>query len=228
MSKSFLVSLSAIIFLGALGLLGCEQAQEAKVNVEKLSDFTPNLPSVPTIPTPPHPTQYPDGSYSVYGVRKMIRNTINTALSITGYVAKVYEPPPCPEDKRCPTPAAPHLWLADAADEQEETKLLLIAGYAENQTQLDEAVEAAMKGQPLEVAEGSDAPPIPVDLFKGAKVKFQGTFGYSTGGFGAAMRGFQHSDGVLAYSTHTIIQESPIAPAVKVKPGQMAAAEPME
>jgi len=114
------------------------------------------------------------------------------------------------------------LWR-DMADEQEETKLLLVAGYAENQNQIDEAIEAAMKGKPLEVPEGSDAPPIPVDLFKGAKVKFQGTFAYSTGGFGAAARGFQSSDGVLSYTTHTIIEESPEAPPVKVKPGQVPA-----
>ncbi len=225
MSKSFLASLSAITMLGTCALLGCEQSAEPKVNVEKLSDFTPNLPSVPTIPPPPHPTQYPDGSYSVYGVRKMIRSTINTAVGITGYIAKVYQPPECPEDKRCPTPAAPHLWLADMAGEEDETKLLLVAGYAENQGQIDEAIEAAMKGKPLEVPEGSDAPPIPVDLFKGAKVKFQGSFAYSTGGFGAAARGFQHSDGVLSYSTHTILEESPDAPPVKVKPGQIAAVE---
>jgi hypothetical protein len=225
MSKSFLASLSALVFLGAVALFGCEQTAEPKVNVEKLSDFTPNLPTVPNIPPPPHPTQYPDQSYSVYGVRKMIRNTINTALSVTGYVAKVYQPPECPEGKRCPTPAAPHLWMADMADEQDETKLLLVAGYAENQNQIDEAIEAAMKGKPLEVPEGSDAPPIPVDLFKGAKVKFQGSFSYSTGGFGAAARGFQSSDGVLSYTTHTIIEESPEAPPVKVKPGQVPAAE---
>jgi hypothetical protein len=225
MSKSFLASLSAIIFLGACLLLGCEQAQEPKVNVEKLSEFTPNLPSVPTIPPPPYPTQYPDGSYSVYGVRKMLRNTLNTALSITGYISKVFQPPECPEGQRCPTPAAPHLWISDAPDEENEDKLLLVAGYAENQNQIDEAIEAAMKGQPLEVPEGSDAPPIPVDLFKGAKVKFQGSFAYSTGGFGAGARGFQSSEGVLSYTTHTILQESPIAPAVKAKPGQAPPAE---
>ena len=221
MSKPFLALLSAILMLITCGLLGCEQAQESKVNVEKLADFTPNLPSVPTIPPPQHPAQYPDGSYSIYGVRKMIRNTINTALSVTGYIAKVYQPPQCPADKRCPTPSAPHLWLADTAGEEDETKLLLVAGYAENQKQIDEAIEAAMKGTPLEVPEGSDAPPIPVDLFKEAKIKVQGTFGYSTGGFGAGMRGFQHADGVISYITHSVLQESPHAPPVRAKPGQV-------
>ena len=223
MSKSFLALLSAIIILGVSALLACEQpTAEAKVKVEKLAAFAPNLPTVPTIPPPPYPTQYPDQSYSVYGLRKMIRNTLNTAVHVTGFVAKVYQPPPCPEGQRCPTPAAPHLWLADTPNEEDEVKLLLVAGYAENQGQIDEAVVAAMKGTPLEPLEGSDAPPIPVDLFKGAKVKFQGRYSYSTGGFGAGARGFQSSEGVLSYESHTIITESPEAPAVKAKPVQKA------
>lgn len=220
MNKSFRVLISAVILLGMGALWGCEKTTEAKVQVEKLPEFKPNIPTVPTLPPPPHPTQYPDGSYSVYGLRKMLRDTINTAVTVKGYIAKVYQPPPCPEGKRCETPAAPHLWVADTPNEEDETKLLLVAGYAENQGQIDEAIEAAMKGQPLEVPEGSDAPPIPVDLFRAAEVKFQGRFAYSTGGFGAAFRGFQHSDGVLAYTTHTVLKPSPEAPAVKALPGQ--------
>jgi hypothetical protein len=215
--------MSAVCFLGVANLLGCEQTSEAKVQVEKLPEVKPNLPTVPTLPPPPYPTQYPDQSYSIYGLRKMIRNTINTAVTVKAFIAKVYQPPPCPEGKRCPTPAAPHLWLADAAAEEDEAKLLLVAGYAENQGQLEEATEAAIKGQPLEVAEGSDLPPIPVDLLKGAQVKIQGRFSYSTGGFGASHRGFQHSDGVLSYMTHTVLQPSPAQPEFKLLPGQAPA-----
>lgn len=180
---------------------GCEKSTDTKVEVQKMDDVKPNLPSVPTLPPPPYPTQYGDQSYSVYGMRKMIKNTINTALSVTGYIVKVYEPPVCEDEARCPTPAAPHLWLGDKPDQDDERKLLLVAGYAENQQQIEDAIA----GKAPEISEGADLPPIPTDLFKGAKVKFQGRFAYGTQGF-VTDRGFQSSEGLLQYVSHQIIE----------------------
>ncbi|MBN1654290.1 MAG: hypothetical protein JXA30_11015 [Deltaproteobacteria bacterium] len=202
----FLIVVLLTSFVGIL--LGCEKSTGTKVEVEKLDDIKPNLPSVPTLPPPPYPTQYGDQSYSVYGLRKMIKNTINTALSVTGYIVKVYQPPPCEDETKCPPPSAPHLWLGDSPNEEDETKLLLVAGYAENQQQIDDAIA----GKAPEISEGADLPPIPTDLFKGAKVKIQGRFGYSTQGF-VTDRGFQSSEGLLQYVSHQLIE--PGAPSAK-------------
>ena len=180
--------------LGTFALEGCDKA-EAKVDVEKLPDIKPSLPAVPTLPPPPFPTQYGDQSYSVFGLRRMLRKTIDQDVVVTGYIAKVYTPPECPPKTKCPLPPAPHVWLADTQGEQDESKQLILAGYAENQTQIDEAVEAAKKGkkpteEELKEQQDMGLLPIPTDFLPGAKVKVTGHFAYMGGS------GFQSSEGV--------------------------------
>ena len=112
--------LTAMLLGGLLALpaiVGCETKAEAKVQVEKLPDIKPSLPGVPTLPPDPHPIQYGDQSFSVFGMRRAMRKTINTDLELTAYIANVYVPPECPPKEKCPLPPAPHMWLADIAGE---------------------------------------------------------------------------------------------------------------
>lgn len=203
--------LLASALVGLAFAQGCEQKAEAKVQVEKLPDVKPNVPAVPTLPPPPHPIQYQDQSYSIYGLRRNLRRTIDTEVTVTAYVAKVYLAPECPPNEKCPTPPAPHVWLADVAGETDEMKYLLMADYAENQQTIDEAVANEKKGKPqdLKALEEMGLLPIPTDLFAGAKIAVKGRFAYVSGG------GFQSSEGVLGYSGHTTIEPAPDADAQK-------------
>jgi len=206
--------LCVLAVLGTMALQGCDKQAEAKVNVEKLPDIKPSLPAVPTLPPPPFPTQFADQSYSVYGLRRMLRKTIDTDVVVTGYIAKVYVPPECPPKQKCPLPPAPHVWLADTAGEQDESKLLILAGYAENQTSIDEAIAAAKKGkkptaEELKEQEDTGILPIPIDFFTGAKLKVTGRFAYIGGS------GFQSSEGVLDYRGHETLEPAPEAAAAK-------------
>lgn len=187
-------------------LAGCEQAVSANVNVEKLPAVEPSLPAVPTLPPPPHPIQYGDQSYSVYGLRRAIRRTINTDVAVTGYIVDVYQPPECEKGQKCPLPPAPHMFLADTPSETDKRKMLLVAGYAENQAQLDEAFKAAKKGKPIKPPEESGLLPVPTDFFTGAKIKLNGKFSYMSGS------GFQSSEGVLDYGGHETLEASPEDP----------------
>ena len=205
--------LCAAALLGSVAA-GCDSGGQAKVQVEKLPEVKPNLPAVPTLPPPPYPTQYADQSYSVYGVRRALRKTIDTDVAITGYIAKVYVPPECPPKQQCPLPPAPHLWLSDVAGEQDESKLLILAGYAENQAAIDDAIKAAKKGkkptaEELKEQEDTGILPIPTDFFPGAKVKVSGRFAYVSGS------GFQSSEGVLEYRGHETLEPAPEAAAAK-------------
>jgi hypothetical protein len=207
-------TLCAAALLGLGMFSGCESPGEAKVQVEKLPEVKPNLPAVPTLPPPPHPTQYADQSYSVYGLRRALRKTIDQDVAVTGYIAKVYVPPECPPKQQCPLPPAPHLWLSDVAGEQDESKLLILAGYAENQAAIDDAIKAAKKGKKPtaeELKEQADTGilPIPVDFFPGAKLKVTGHFAYVSGS------GFQSSEGVLEYRGHETLEPAPEAAAAK-------------
>ena len=189
-----------------LGWSGCEQAASAADNVEKLPDVSPSLPPVPTLPPPPHPIQYDDQSYSVYGLRRAMRRTIDTDVAVTAYIASVYQPPECPKREKCPLPPAPHLFLADTKEETDKGKMLLLAGYAENQAALDEALKDAMRGKKQEVPEDSGLLPTPTDFYAGAKIKVQGKFAYMSGS------GFQSSEGVLEYGGHETLEKSPEDP----------------
>ncbi|MGD8863014.1 MAG: hypothetical protein PVI30_23575 [Myxococcales bacterium] len=196
--------LCAAALLGSSFVTGCDQAAEAKVQVEKLPEVKPNLPAVPTLPPPPHPTQYADQSYSVYGLRRQLRNTIDTEVDVTGYIAKIYEPPECPKKQKCPLPPAPHMWLSDVPGEQDESKLLLVAGYAENQEQIDEAIKDAKRGKTQDPAELEEMGlvPIPTDFAVGNKVKVKGRFAFVGGS------GFQSSEGVLGYMGHETLESA--------------------
>jgi hypothetical protein len=188
----------------------CEQTASAKVPVEKLPDVKPSLPAVPTIPPPPFPIQYSDQSYSVYGLRRAIRRTINQEVQLTGYIAKVYIPPVCPPEGtpakeaktiKCPLPPAPHIWVADTKTETDNAKMVLMGGYAENQKAIDDAIAEAKKPKKKAAPpEDTGLIPVPVDLFQGAKVKLKGRFTYMSGA------GFQSSEGVLDYQGHEILE----------------------
>jgi hypothetical protein len=182
-------------------LSACEQAAAAKVPVEKLPDVKPSLPPVPTIPPPKQPVQYSDQSYSVEGLRKVKNRTLNSEVNVTAYIAKVFTPPECPPNTKCPLPSAPHIWLADSKGETDSTKLLLVAGYAENQKSIDEAMKDAKRGKKAAVPpEDTGLIPIPVDLFQDAKIKIKGRFSFMSGA------GFSSSAGVLDYLGHEILE----------------------
>lgn len=183
-------------------LLGtaCDSSSGANAEVTKLPDIKPNLPAVPTLPPPPYPIQYPDNSYSLFGLRKKIKNTMDTEIDMTGYVVETYAPPECPTGKNCPQARAPHVYLADAKGEQDPAKRILLVGYAENQKSIDETIIEKMKGRYKAPDPESGMLPIPTDLFPGAKIKVHARFTRVSGS------GFAQSDGLLDYRAHTTIE----------------------
>ncbi|MFK7987227.1 MAG: hypothetical protein AB8I08_14480, partial [Sandaracinaceae bacterium] len=163
-----------LLLAGATLLGGCGEQAASDLTIERLPDVDPSLPSVPTIPPPPYEVQYSDNSYSIYGVRRRGGTTMDTELSVTGYIVDIYVPPECPEGRTCDPPAAPHMWIADVREPGEDDTRLMVAGYAENQTQIDEAVELAERGRYEPPDPESGILPIPTDFGVGAKVRIQG------------------------------------------------------
>lgn len=190
--------------LALLGLLSaCGEQAASDLTIERLPDVNPSLPSVPDLPPPPYDTQYADGSYSVYGVRRRGATTMNTDVAVTGYIHEIYIPPECPEDRTCDPPAAPHLWISDSREPGEDEERLMLAGYAENQAQIDEAVELADRGRYEPPDPESGMLPIPTDFAVGAKVRVQGRFTRVSGA------GFNVSNGMLDYRGHELLEPPP-------------------
>lgn len=188
---------------GAACWTGCGEKAASDLNIERLPDVNPSLPDVPQLPPPPHEVQYGDDSFSVYGVRRRALTTMDTEVAVTGYIVAIYVPPECPEGRTCAPPAAPHLWIADTRDAGENGDRLMVAGYAENQQQIDEAVELARRGRYQPPDPETGILPIPTDFAVGAKVKVNGRFTRVSGA------GFNVSNGMLEYRAHTILEPPP-------------------
>lgn len=187
-------------------LAGCKNDQASDLQIETLPEVHPPVPAVPTIPPPPYPVRYQDNTYSVYGSRKRIHSTMDTEIEVTGYIVQIYTPPPCAEGTVCPPARAPHLFIADSATEADPFKRLRLVGYADNQTAIDEAVEAARRGHPIvpNAEEGERA--VPYDFNVGGKIKVRGRFTR------VSATGFSEPDGVLEYASHTMLEPGPNPP----------------
>jgi hypothetical protein len=186
--------------LAAPVLSACEGGPAPDLVIEPLPEVSPTLPAVPTLPLPPYPIQYPDTSYSVYGVRRREATTMDHDQTITGYIVEIYLPPECPEGRTCPPPAAPHLWVADARDVAADGQRLMLVGYAENQAAIDEAVENARRGREQPPESETGIIPIPTDFVVGNKVKVTGRFARVSGA------GFNNSEGLLEYRSHETLE----------------------
>ncbi len=191
-----------LVLASALLSAGCEQvtsASENEAEAEQLPKIVPNLPEVPTLPPPPFPTTYGDESYSVYGLRSRLMKVLDTELSVTGYIVDIYEPPVCnkrKKDEECPKAAAPHMFIADTADQTDRAEQLIVVGYADNQEQL----ERARRGRKTTTIAGAVV--VPRDLQVGNKVRVKGQFTLISSG------GFNTSNGLLEYASHETLEKA--------------------
>lgn len=181
--------------------LACGESMERNVEVERLPDPEPNLPSVPRIPPPAHPPRYDDGTYSVYGLRRMMSTTMDQEVEVTGYIVEIYQRPDCDDEENCSTAVAPHIFLADSVGETDADKRILVAGYATRQSEVEDAVRRARRRRrPMEEPGPNDPPPIPTDFAEGNKVRLRGQFQrYSN-------VGFQSTNGLLEYRFHRTVE----------------------
>lgn len=187
--------LIGLILAGVLLSAGCEQitsASEPEAEAEQLPEIVPNLPEVPTLPPPPFPTTYEDESYSVWGLRQRPIKLLDTDLAVTGFIMEIYEPPACKERKKeeCPKVAAPHMFIADTADQTDRSEQLLVVGYADNKEQL----LRARRGRKTTTIAGDVV--VPKDLAVGNKVRVKGHFSLISSG------GFNTSNGLVEYASH--------------------------
>ena len=190
--------LTGLILAATLLSLGCDQFSSSEVEVEQLPEIVPNLPEVPTLPPPPFPTTYEDESYSVYGLRQRLYQTLDTDVGVTGYIMEIYEPPPCKKRKKedCPRVDAPHMFIADALDKTDRADQLIIVGYADNQEQL----ARARRGRKTTTIDGSVV--VPTNLKLGNKITANGHFTLMSAG------GFNTSNGLLEYASHETIEKA--------------------
>jgi hypothetical protein len=205
--KEYMMKIVHIAFSGimiALLLSACgEEMTGSRVMTTKVDSYTPDLPPIPQIPTPSVPETYGDGSYSVFGLRKNVAKTVNTNVSVTAYVANLYQRPECPEGRTCHV-MMPHLYLADEKGETLQKRLLRLVGFAQSFKEMEDAREDAEAGrEPEELPEGVYLPPVIWDWREGHKYRIKGSFAHRSG------TGFMDADGLLEYKEHECLDCPP-------------------
>ena len=197
-SACCLVALASCLLV--LGV--CEKEQKGTaVQVEKVEMYKASLPPVPKIPVPNVPLTYPDSSYSVFGVRKAMEKTMDSVVTVTAHIVKIYEKPVCAEGMPCRV-EMPHLYLADDPKEALEKRWLRLVGYAQSFQELEDARLIAM--DPSKVTElGEFLVPIVWDWKAGHKYKITGRFSRQS------MVGFMDPDGLIDYQAHECLDCPP-------------------
>ena len=123
---------SAFLVL-ALVTAGCSSSEtgsviggEAQPQQVKLPPIKVTLPPPPSFQKDHAPESYPDGSYSVHGIRKSMKDTVNKQVRVKGFLIEVYECPECPKDTECPTCRKPHFYVSDRANGPKEKALMVV------------------------------------------------------------------------------------------------------
>lgn len=198
MKRSIVRALIAFGLVSTPAVLGgCNQAPS--LVVERLPEVRPDLPEVPQIPPPP--AAYPDGSQPVARLRRNMAANLDHDVEVTAYIVEIYQPPECPRGEACPRPLSPHLYVADQANEGDETKRLLVLGYAMTQDEYQ-----TLQRQGTHIQPNPDGTPrAPIDFAVGNKVKFRGRFLTQS----AAQAGFRSTAGLLDYTGHETLEAVP-------------------
>ena len=183
------VLVSIMFILASCG----KQAKDSNVVVTEVKGYKPSLPPVPSIPVPSVPETYGDGSYSIYGLRKNVGKTLNTQVSVTAYIVKIYQKPVCEEGQTCHV-MMPHLFLADELGEKLEKRYIRMVGFAQSFKEMEDAKADAEAGkEPEPLPEGVYLPPVVWDWQEGHKYKIKAVF------LNRSSAGFMDADGLLEY-----------------------------
>jgi hypothetical protein len=103
-------------------LLGGEQ------EAQKLPGIKVDLPPPPSFAEPNIALQYPDGTMSIYGLRKHLNKYLGQQVKVKAYLLEMYQCPVCPKKMTCKACDQPHFFLTDEPNGKKE-KGLLVADY---------------------------------------------------------------------------------------------------
>jgi hypothetical protein len=124
----------------ALGLVCFAGACSSGSGASFGADETTAMPAVKVdLPPPPSfaasdiPNKYPDGDYSIRGIRKEKADTLTKKEKVKGFLLEVYQCPVCPKGQTCKLCDQPHFFLGDKADTKREKALMVVDYLAPHQ-----------------------------------------------------------------------------------------------
>src|SRR5262249_35187871 len=105
--------------------IGCQQsnasgASMAEPEATALPPMKVDLPPPPSFAASDVPVKYPDGAFTVHGLRKGRAEQLNKDVKVRGYLLEVYQCPVCPKGQTCKLCDQPHFFIGDKADTKRE------------------------------------------------------------------------------------------------------------
>src|SRR5437660_8938751 len=105
--------------LGAITVVGVG-AGSMVLAQQELPPIKVDLPPQPSWAQSNIPEKYPDGKWSVHGLRKKLKAALDQDVDVKGIIVDIYQCPPdqvkCPKGKVCKPCDQPHYFLGDTKD----------------------------------------------------------------------------------------------------------------
>ncbi|MEM9462638.1 MAG: hypothetical protein AAGF11_51295 [Myxococcota bacterium] len=137
-SSLFPTALAAVL-AGSFLLVGCDNEEELEIKGDKKDEeagppVQVSLPPAPDFDEGKVDEQWPDGSWSIWGLRRDVDKHVEegaagTEITMKGWVQDIYIPPECPEGETCPPPKQPHIWITDKEGVEGKKRAMMIVNY---------------------------------------------------------------------------------------------------
>ena len=127
LALSFLaVAGPSFIGLVGVGLAGCQGGGPSAEEAVVLPGVKIDLPPPPSFADQDQPLQNPDGTMTVFGLRKGLDKYLGKEVKVKAYLLEVYQCPVCPKGQTCKLCDQPHFFLGDKADTKKEKALMVV------------------------------------------------------------------------------------------------------
>jgi hypothetical protein len=124
-NKLLLVAGGVAMFFG-----GCSTSSSgaslAEPEATALPPIKVDLPPPPSFAGSDVPQKYPDGFYSIQGLRKNRGETLTKEVKVRGNLLEVYQCPVCPKGQTCKLCDQPHFFIGDKPDTKKEKALMVV------------------------------------------------------------------------------------------------------
>jgi hypothetical protein len=178
----------------ALAGVACAWACLCSIGARGQQELPPikvDLPPQPAWNASNIPEKYPDGKWSVRGLRRHMQQNLNKELEVKGVLVDIYQCPPeqakCPKGKVCKPCDQPHYYVGDSKDTKKE-RALVVCNYP-------------VKPKP------------PVLPAVGTEVVVGGTFTREAGGFAASDGLMDHKKTVTAADSKVVVEGNALSAA---------------
>jgi hypothetical protein len=130
MSRTALMLCAAALIIAVLP--GCQQSNSSGATMgpepeaTTLPSIKVNLPPPPSFAASDVPEKFPDGFYTVHGLRKNKATLMGKEVKVRANLLEVYQCPVCPKGQTCKLCDQPHFFLGDKPDTKKEKALMVV------------------------------------------------------------------------------------------------------